>query len=906
MATTDQKTGATARSSKKQRLSPEGASPAMAQWFALKAENPDFLLFFRMGDFYELFFDDAITAAAALDIALTARGSHGGEPISMCGVPVSAAQAYLSRLIRRGFRVAIAEQTATPPSKLPGRKATQKGPLPRAVVRLVTPGTLTEDELLEPGRSNLLMALAAHPARRGAIEWGAAWIDISTGLFETARCADAELGHLLARLDPAEILAPPDRDLGDFDLRRAPGEQPPSAHTARTRLAEAFGVASLDAFGTFSDAEAAAGLMALDYVRKSQAGSLPRLAHPVPQEDSHTLGLDPATRASLDLLRARDGSNEHTLFSAVNRTATAPGARLLASWIAAPLTMPDRISARQACWDWLKSDTPRIDLLRQTLRSVPDIDRALGRLSLGRGQPRDLAALRDGVAAAHRIAEELAVIAPDTRPDLIATLLQHLAECGGLHEELDRALADELPARLDDGGVIATGYDGELDAYRTLRDDSRRIIATLQNDYAQRFGVASLKIRHHAQLGYVIEVPTAAGAKLRANEDLSFRQGTTTAARFSTEELSELDSRIAEAAERASVRERQIFGLLVNRALEDEHLPPLARALAFIDVMQSCASLAVGETWCRATVDDSEAFTLDACRHPVVEAALGSGVRFTANGCSLAPEHRVMLLTGPNMAGKSTFLRQNALAVILAQAGLPVPAKSAHIGIVDKLFSRVGAADDLARGRSTFMVEMTETAAILNQAGPRSLVVVDEIGRGTSTLDGLSIAWAVLEAMHSTLRCRTIFATHFHELAELSGSLPRLSPHTMAVRDWKGQVVFLHEVIPGSARKSWGVHVAKLAGVPMPVVDRASRLLKELEKDHATGPAPLPLFDDLPPQAPVADPEPEPTADFSEYEDVLNAIMSHDPDDLSPREALAALYDLRKLALEAKRLSVRE
>ncbi|NHN87670.1 DNA mismatch repair protein MutS [Acetobacter conturbans] len=879
----------------------------MAQWFALKAENPDFLLFFRMGDFYELFFDDATTAAAALDIALTARGNHGGEPISMCGVPVGAAQAYLSRLIRRGFRVAVAEQTATPPSKMPGKKAktAQKGPLPRAVVRLITPGTLTEDELLEPGRSNLLLALVANPSRRSVTEWGAAWIDISTGQFETARCTETDLGHLLARLDPAEILAPPDRDLGDFDLRRTSGEQPPPAHTARARLAESFGVASLDAFGTFSDAEAAAGLMAVDYIRKSQAGSLPRLAHPIPQEDSAALGLDPATRASLDLLRARDGSDEHTLFSAVNRTVTAPGARLLATWIAAPLTVVEKISSRQACWDWLKDDTPRVNTLRQILRGAPDIDRALGRLSVGRGQPRDLAAIRDGIACGHRVAAELTHIAPDTRPDLIGKALEQLNDCGPLCEELDRALADELPARLDDGGVIATGYDGELDAYRTLRDDSRRVIATLQNDYAQRFGVASLKIRHHAQLGYVIEVPTAAGTKLRTHEDLSFRQGTTTAARFSTEELIELDSRIAEAAERASVRERQVFGVLVARALDDDALPPLARALSLVDVAQSCASLAVGGTWCRAQVDDSESFSLEACRHPVVEAALGSGTRFTANGCSLAPAHRVMLLTGPNMAGKSTFLRQNALAVILAQAGLPVPAKSAHIGIVDRLFSRVGAADDLARGRSTFMVEMTETAAILNQAGPRSLVVVDEIGRGTSTLDGLSIAWAVLEAMHSTLRCRAIFATHFHELAELSESLPRLSPHTMAVRDWKGQVVFLHEVIPGSAKRSWGVHVAKLAGVPVPVVERASRLLKELEREHAVAPAPLPLFEDIAP-APPEEVETNSSASLSDYEELVDAILTTEPDSLSPRDALNALYDLRKLALEAKRLSVRQ
>lgn len=889
------------------RLSPAGASPAMAQWFTLKAENPEFLLFFRMGDFYELFFDDAVTAASALDIALTARGTHAGEPISMCGVPVAAAAAYLSRLIRRGFRVAVAEQIATAPSQKTCKGKTgpaQKGPLPRAVVRLVTPGTLTEDELLEPGRSNLLTALARKSGGRGGADsWGVAWIDISTGQFETASCATGELGHLLARLDPAEVLAPPDIDLGEYELRRHPGAPPPAAHAAQARLAETFGVASLDAFGTFTDAEAAAGLMAVDYIRRSQAGTMPRLCHPQPQADQGILGLDPATRASLDLLRARDGGVEHTLFSAVNQTVTAAGARLLSAWIASPLTNPERITARQACWDWLRHDTATLDALRQILRGVPDVDRALARLSVGRGQPRDLATLRDAISAAQRVAAVIEAAQHGKRPSLLEQALSALLGATELERELDRALADELPARMEDGGVIASGYDGELDAQRGLRDNSRRMIATLQNTYAQRFGVASLKIRHHAQLGYVMEVPSATGAKLRTRDDLSFRQGTASAARFSTDELIDLDARISAASDCAAVRERQIFGTLVTKALQEKELPPLAQALALLDVVQSAAMLATGGTWCRSRIDDSLAFELTACRHPVVEAALGTGGRFTANSCSLAPGHRVMLLTGPNMAGKSTFLRQNALAVILAQAGLPVPAKSAHIGIVDRLFSRVGASDDLARGRSTFMVEMTETAGILNQAGPRSLVVVDEIGRGTSTLDGLSIAWAVLEAMHSTLRCRTIFATHFHELAQLSDMLPRLSPHTMAVRDWKGQVVFLHEVVPGSARRSWGVHVAKLAGVPLPVVNRAGRLLKELEQEHSAGQRPLPLFEDHPPAAEQTR-EPVDVSTNVTF-DVFERVLRTDPDSLSPREALARLYELKNAALEAEGLLTR-
>ena len=872
-----------------QRPAAEGASPAMAQWFTLKSEAPDLLLFFRMGDFYELFFDDAIAASSALDIALTARGSQGGAPIPMCGVPVGTAATYLARLIRRGFRVAVAEQTATPS---PG----QKGPLPRAIVRLVTPGTLTEDELLEAGRSNLLLVLA-QPASTGGRgrrkqsaqeETGAALIDVSTGQFETTLVSQQNLSDLLGRLDPAEILAPDDITPPDWQNRRIPLPPLPQPEAARTRLAESFGVSSLDAFGTFSDAEVLAGFGAVDYIRRSQAGILPRLSHPTPQTTGRTLGLDAATRASLDLLRARDGGDEHTLFSAVDHTVTAAGARLLSAWIASPLTDVTTIAARQDGWDWLRQQPQLTQKLRSALHGAPDLERALGRLSVSRGQPRDLAAVRDALRSMLNVAGILSN--QEGIPSSVSPTLHISASLDLLRTELERALAEELPARIDEGGFIVPGFDGELDAQRGLRDDSRRIIAGLQTEYAQRFDVASLKIRHHSQLGYVIEVASAVGTKLRAREDLSFRQGTASLARFSTEELIELDQKIAAAGERALVREQQIFHRFVTQILQAEDLSTTARHLAFLDVLQSCAVLAQGGNWCRPDVVEEEAFALESCRHPVVEAALPKGARFTPNTCHLPPEKRTMLLTGPNMAGKSTFLRQTALAVILAQAGLPVAAASARIGIVDRLFSRVGAADDLARGRSTFMVEMTETASILNQAGPRSLVVVDEIGRGTATLDGLAIAWAVLEAMHSSLRCRAIFATHFHELADLANTLPRLSPHTMAVRDWKGQIVFQHEVIPGTAKQSWGVHVARLAGVPAPVVERATRLLKELEMEHSASQRPLPLFD----MSGAAEPLPAPET----RDRVRELLRKTDPDTCSPRTALTLLYDLQKAMLE--------
>ena len=855
---------------------PAGATPAMAQWFAMKAENPEALLFFRMGDFYEMFFEDAQAAVGALDIALTARGEHEGAPIPMCGVPVHAAESYLGRLIRRGFRVAVAEQMENPKLRV------GKAPVKRAVVRLITPGTITEEALLDAGRRNLLLALAGNGQ-----DLGAAWLEISTGLFETCALAAAELPALLGRLDPAEILAPAELGLGDWASRRSPEAVASPPPIARQRVAEAFGVASLDAFGSFSDPEAVAAGLALDYVRMTQAGNLPRLSRPVPQGNRGVLEMDAATRASLEIVRARDGGTTHTLLAAVQRTLTPSGARLLGAWMAAPLADPVAIAARQDAWSWLLANGEAAGRLRGCLRAAPDMARALGRLSLGRGGPRDLAALRDGLDAARTA--QAALEGP--LPEVLASARMALAVDPALGKLLAEALADPAPHRLDDGGAIQPGFDAELDAEQALRDDSRRVLTGLQLDYAQRYGVAAIKIRHHAQLGYVIEAPAVAVEKLRDFPELTLRQGMANGARFSTPELSELDRRIAEAGERAAARERTVFAHLVRTALDHaEALAACADALALLDATQSAAKLAENGRWCRPVVTGDAAFRITAGRHPVVEAALAGSAAFVPNQCDLSPERRVLLLTGPNMAGKSTFLRQNAIAVILAQAGLPVPAEAAEIGVVDRLFSRVGAADDLARGRSTFMVEMVETAAILHQAGPRSLVVVDEIGRGTSTLDGLAIAWAVLEALHSQIRCRTIFATHFHELAELADRLARIAPHTMRVKEWKGSVVFLHEVAEGSAGRSWGVHVAELAGVPAPVVKRAAQLLASLEKGGGRGAKveALPLFAAAPHAIPAA---PEPV----EPDRLRDELAAMDPNRLSPREALEKLYWLKSL-----------
>jgi DNA mismatch repair protein MutS len=627
----------------------------------------------------------------------------------------------------------------------------------------------------------------------------------------------------------------------------------------------------------------------VDYVRNTQSGALPRRARPEPQGQAGALLMDAATRASLEILRSRDGSTQHTLFSGVQQTLTPAGARALASWLSAPLTDSAAIVARQDAWSWCVANRDATGRLRVILRTAPDMARALGRLSLNRGTPRDLAAIRHGLEAAFGVAALLEGPLSHALTDARAAIPVDSA----LVDELARALADPAPARLEDGGVIRTGFDGELDAYRRLRDESRQVIATLQLDFAQRFGVASLKIRHHAQLGYIIEAPSIAVEKLRGFPELTLRQGMANGARFTTPELSELDQRIREAAEQATTRERLVFAHLVRSVMAHaDELATCAAALAFLDATQSAAKLAESGTWVRPVLTDDDEFRIESGRHPVVESALSGSTSFVPNGCDLSPNQRVMLLTGPNMAGKSTFLRQNALFVVLAQAGLPLPAESAVLGIVDRLFSRVGAADDLARGRSTFMVEMTETAAILHQAGPKSLVVVDEIGRGTSTLDGLAIAWAVLEALHSAIRCRTIFATHFHELAELADRLPRLKPHTMRVKEWKGTVVFLHEVAEGAAGRSWGVHVAELAGVPPQVVRRAASLMAAMEKHggplgKSASVRTLPLFAA---SAPADEPEPD------EFGPLYAALNQINPDNMSPKQALDALYNLKTLA----------
>ncbi|WP_246072578.1 DNA mismatch repair protein MutS [Martelella lutilitoris] len=879
------------------------ATPMMEQYIEIKAANPDLLLFYRMGDFYELFFDDAVEAARALSITLTKRGQHLGRDIPMCGVPVHAADDYLQKLIALGFRVAVCEQTEDPAE---AKKRGAKSVVRRDVTRLVTAGTLTEEKLLAPGESNFLMALARVKGE-GEAAYGLAWIDISTGVFRLCATSESRLAADIMRVEPRELIVS-DTLFAEARLRpvfdllgRAVAPQPAvlfDSATAKDRLSRFFGVATLDGFGRFSRPELSAAAAAVAYVEKTQINERPALGIPEQDGASASMFIDPATRTNLELVRTMNGGRDGSLLKAIDRTVTSGGARLLSERLMSPLTDPEDVHGRLDSVGFFLDEVSLSSSLRDELKRLPDMPRALSRLALDRGGPRDLGAILKGLEAARAIAD---MLKPATLPAELSGALDALeAMPADLETALAETLAEELPLLKRDGGFVREGADERLDEARGLRDTSRRVIAGLQAQYAEETGVKALKIKHNNMLGYFIEV-TSGNSKALTEGDAAkakfiHRQTMANAMRFTTAELADLESRIANAAGEALAIELETFEGL-RRAVVDnaERLKQGAHALSVLDVSAGFAVLAEAEAYCRPMVDDTTAFEIKGGRHPVVEQALArqSAGPFVANDCTLSPESgdkgRLWLLTGPNMGGKSTFLRQNALIAILAQTGAYVPAASAHIGIVDRLFSRVGASDDLARGRSTFMVEMVETAAILNQAGPRSLVILDEIGRGTATFDGLSIAWATVEHLHDVNGCRGLFATHFHELTALSEKLPRLVNATMRVKEWKGEVVFLHEVGPGAADRSYGIQVARLAGLPSAVVKRAKNVLARLEDADRKNPA-ASLIDDLPLfQAAIRAPEPE--AKPSEVEAMLSGLR---PDDMTPREALEALYALKR------------
>ena len=933
-------------------------TPMMEQYIEIRAANPDCLLFYRMGDFYELFFGDAEVASRALGIALTKRGKHLGEDIPMCGVPVHAADDYLQKLIAQGYRVAVCEQTEDPKE---AKKRGSKAVVRREVIRLVTPGTITEDRLLDSGRHNYLAALTRIPGSDGADRHALAWADISTGAFRIAECGPGGLAALLARIEPREVLAADplaehDEVRRAIDLVGAALTPLPAAFFdaagAEPRLAALFGVKTMESFGNFSRAELSAAAALIAYIDKTQISKRPPIEPPRRLKDGDSMRIDAATRANLELFRSVSGSRQGSLIAAIDRTRTAGGARLLAERIATPLTDPGAIAERLDLVEAFVEHPQLRAAVRQALSTVPDMLRALSRLGLDRGGPRDLDMIRAGTEGALTICATLkdgaagAPLSPsadggadDGAPGAAHRLAARLDQAPThLAEILAAALADDLPLLKREGGFVRNGYEAALDEARALRDESRKIIASLQKRYAEETGVRALKVKHNNVLGYFVEVTAAQASALmeRVSEDENagtafiHRQTMANAMRFTTTELAALEQKIASAAERALMIELDVFdNLASNVAGEETAIRATAQALAELDVGAALAELAASEGYVRPVVDAGLAFAIEGGRHPVVEPALkAEGQSFVGNDCDLGPRSdaegplplreraafgvsrrpgeeagteaegespsagRIWLLTGPNMAGKSTFLRQNALIAILAQAGAFVPARSAHIGVVDALFSRVGAADDLARGRSTFMVEMVETAAILNQAGPRALVILDEIGRGTATFDGLSIAWAVIEHLHEANCSRALFATHYHELTALASKLPRLVNATMRVKEWKGDVVFLHEVAPGAADRSYGIQVAKLAGLPEAVTARAKTVLDILEKGERG--RPVPIVDDLPLFSVARGLEEE-----AQEHPLVKAFEDLDPDALSPKEALEQLYALKKLGREA-------
>ncbi|MGN6498945.1 MAG: DNA mismatch repair protein MutS [Tsuneonella sp.] len=866
-------------------------TPMLEKYLALKREAGECLLFYRMGDFFELFFDDAKTAAGVLDIALTSRGEHGGAPIPMCGVPVHSAESYLARLIKAGCRVAIAEQVETPEEAKRRAKAEGRGSkalVARDIIRFVTAGTLTEETLLEPRRANMLVAVCEV---RGLC--GVAAIDISTGRMELEECDAGELAAALARIGPSEVVAPEACPLAPADaVSRPRGEF--ASERGEARLKAVHGVATLDGFGSFTRAmlAAAGGLLAyLDHVGR---GSLPLLLPPLARSGAETLAMDAATRASLEIVEAQQGGRAGSLLAAVDRCATAAGARQLAHDLSAPLTDRRRIEERLALVAWLRADPLLRADVRAALRALPDVGRALGRLVAGRGSPRDLGQLRDGLSEARRLRELLG--STQDKPSLLDALLPAMGGHGALTDLLSRALVPSPPTERQSGGFVAEGYDAALDELRAIARDGRRAIAALEAKYRGETGIAALKIRHNGVLGYFVEVPAKhADALMSPDSGFTHRQTMAGAVRFNSLSLHEEAARIAEAGGHALAAEEAHFEELVGEVLERRHaIAETAAALARLDVAAGNAERAAEGDWCRPAIAEEQVLRIEGGRHPVVEAALTvRGERFVSNDCDLASGDRLWLIGGPNMGGKSTFLRQNALIVVLAQAGCFVPASSATIGLVDRLFSRVGASDNLARGRSTFMIEMVETAAILSQATPRSFVILDEVGRGTSTYDGLALAWAVVEAVHEKLQCRCLFATHYHELARLAESCDSLSLHHVRAREWKGDLVLLHELAEGPADRSYGLAVAKLAGVPKDVVARARSVLDRLEKGRAETGGLAAGLGDLPLFAAAAQ------AEEQECDALRERLQSLDLDALSPRDALEVLYELKRDATGA-------
>lgn len=879
--------------------SAKGITPMMVQFLEVKEAHADCLLFYRMGDFYEMFFKDAVDAAAALDITLTKRGKVNDCDVPMCGVPVHAAESYLSRLIRKGFRVAICEQSENPDE---AKKRGHKGPLKRDVVRIVTPGTLVEDEFLPPRENNYLIALG-----QSSGEMALAWVDLSTGDMSVETIDASRFDETLVRLGGAELIVSDRHDAGhgfeDADPKGLVGCV--SLRPARIfdsaeglkKLCAAYGVATLDGMADLTRAEISAAGALVTYLDQTQKGHSLNLKPIRKTTRGAVMEIDPASRRSLEITRTLSGQRQGSLLSMIDRSVTAAGGRLLARRINAPLTDRDAINARLDLVDAMAADPIMASSLHGALTGMPDIERSLSRLHLGHGGPRDVASIARGIDAGMAMADALDKRTPSLlADDNLAEMQNQLKAPYDLAGLIHQTLADELPLMARDGGMIRQGFHPALDEIKAMRDESRRLIAGLQQKYIDETGIASLKIKHNNVLGYHIDVRSNHADKMMAMEHYIHRQTTAQTVRFTTTELAELEREMSSAGDRAIALELSLFEDLCQQVLaQAQHIITLAEDAAKLDVASATSRLAEQWHYCRPEILDGREFNITAGRHPVVEQMLdqSGGQKFISNHCALNDDDRIWLLTGPNMAGKSTFLRQNALIALMAQAGFYVPAERAQIGLVDRLFCRVGASDDLATGRSTFMVEMVETAAILNRSGQSALVILDEIGRGTATYDGLSLAWAVVEHLHEVNQCRALFATHYHELNGLERTLSALTPHAMQVKEWQGEIVFLHEVAAGGADRSYGIHVARLAGVPSSVLSRAEDVLKSLTEENS--PLTSSRLDDLPLFS--AD-VPQSTPSSSDHDALMQFIDDLLPDTMTPKQALDAIYELRRLKNE--------
>ena len=862
-----------------QQRKQENTTPMMKQYLDIKRVHQDCLLFYRMGDFYELFFEDAIIAVEVLHIALTKRGKMQGEDIPMCGVPHHSHEQYLQKLIKSGHKVAICEQLETPQE---AKKRGYKTVVRRDVTRIITPGTLLEDALLDAKQYNYLCSVAQCEGKLSI-----ACVEISTGVFFVYSISSATVNSDIARFSPKEIIIS-DKLFQDEKLRDSLSGYMRYISTransvfdylrATQRLKDFYGIMTLESLGNYNKAQVCAMGSLLEYLEHTQKANLPRLKKPKIIDTAHFMQIDPATCRSLELVESASGSKKNSLLGTLDKTMTACGGRLLSLYLALPLSDAKLIEQRLDNVEYFLKHTELQTQVRDLLKHFPDIERALSRVFVAKGMPKDLVLIRDGMAMANTISG-LLVANLEHLPKGIQTISAQLINDSRLLNELQEALNLEMPANLKGGGFVRSGYNAQLDSLYDLQKNAKKNLDVLRDKYRNSTGVSNLKVSHNNVIGYFVEVSPSNANKI-PDDVFEHRQTLGSSVRYTTVELRELESNLVNCGERIAAIEQEIFYTLCALAMDNaEVITAIAQAIAGADLYSTFALLAQQNDYVRPTIDDSTCFDIIEGRHPVVQKSVGD--KFIPNSCNLGEQSNLWLITGPNMAGKSTFLRQNALIAVMAQIGCFVPAKSAHIGVVDKIFSRVGAADDISRGQSTFMVEMVETATILNNATDKSLVILDEIGRGTATYDGLSIAWAVVENLHNTIECRTLFATHYHELTDLEGMLERVSCHTVKVKEWERKIIFMHEVCKGKGNRSYGINVAELAGIPRNVTQRAEVILQQLQQEDNRD---IKL---------VVEEAANQNSDYNQ--EVIERLMAIDVDALTPRDAFDVLYTLKNM-----------